>query len=298
MNEKLRALDASTGDNIRCPLCWELFPPSALRSELSIEHVPPTAAARLIKELSLTTLTCKKCNHTYGSQYHSHFKKFLVFQLHQTGKYDKPIPGTITPSDSEFVPMKSNIVLTPKDIKIVGVPKANAPTTTENHISAWDSVAKNDISDWRFSVSLDYGFVQTIAWFAYLQVAYLVAYILTDCHYAFTRAGAEIRNILTQGNIDKIGPCVITPPKIGIGDKPWIAKIYEPNHLKCLWVKVGGNIVILPIPDDDKLSCYREWQNISEQTHLGLRPHQTRLKITCRSEDALVALQCLLHSSE
>jgi phage FluMu protein Com len=79
LNEKLRMLDASTGGNIRCPLCWKLFASSASQAELSVEHIPPTAAARLIKELPLTTLTCKQCNHTYGSKYHSQLKKYLEF---------------------------------------------------------------------------------------------------------------------------------------------------------------------------------------------------------------------------
>jgi hypothetical protein len=264
-----------------------------------VEHVPPTAAAKLIKESQLTTLTCKQCNHTYGSQYHSHLKKFLVFQLHQTGKYEKPIPGTIVPSDGELLPLKSNIVFTPKDLKVIGVPKANADSTTQSHMSIWDSLSRSNTTGWNFTVSFDYGYIPSTAWLAYLQVAYLMAHILTDCHYAFTKAGAVIRNGLTQEDLKEIGPCVITPNKIGVGGRPWIASIVEPANLRCLWVKVAGNIVILPFPEDDRLSCYEAWQKISEQTIFGLRPHKTYLKITFHSqEDALLAQQCIMLSPD
>jgi len=299
LNEQLQILDASIGDNIRCPLCWNLFGPSALQSELSVEHVSPTATAKLIKESQLTTLTCNQCNHNYGSQYHSHLKKFLVFQLHQAGKYDKPIPGTIVPSERDLVPLKSNIIFTPKDIKVIGVPKANAVSTTQSHVSTWDLLSKSNANGWSFTVEFDYGCILSAAWLAYLQVAYLMVYVLTECHYAFTKAGVEIRNGLIQGNIKEIGPCVITPNKIGVGGKPWIAKIVEPANLRCLWVKIAGNIVIMPFPDDDKLSCYKEWQKISDQTHFGLRPHKTHLKITFHSrEDALAAQQCIVLSPD
>ncbi len=96
INERFRKLDASIGRDIRCPLCWEMFAPETIKSQLSVEHVPPTATANLIGESKCKTLTCIKCNNTYGSKYHSALKRFLIFQLHQSGKYDgwlRPITG-------------------------------------------------------------------------------------------------------------------------------------------------------------------------------------------------------------
>ena len=169
LNAKLRLLDTSVGNNIRCPLCWQLFAPDTLQSSLSVEHVPPIATARLIKEIPSKTLTCKRCNHTYGSRYHNHLKNFLVFQLHQAGKWNKPIRGTINSSDGGLIPLKSNIVLTQKNLKVVCVPKANSPSATQNHISTLDSIATSGTTGWRFSVSLNYGFIPSVAWSAYLQ---------------------------------------------------------------------------------------------------------------------------------
>jgi hypothetical protein len=96
LTASLRELEPDTGDNYRCPLCWQTFPGSSVKSELTIEHVAPVAAARLMRELSSKTLTCTSCNNTYGSRLHSQLKKFLISQLHLAGKYDKPIRGTIS----------------------------------------------------------------------------------------------------------------------------------------------------------------------------------------------------------
>ncbi len=294
LNSQLRMLDASVGNNIRCPLCWELFTPNDLQSELSVEHVPPVATARLIKEKPFKTLTCKQCNHKYGSQYHSHLNKFLIYQLHQGGKYDKPIRGTIATPDNKLVPLNSNIVLTPKDLKVVGVPKANAPLSTRNHISVWNKIANSGTTGWSFSVTLNYGCSLPVAWSAYLQVAYLMIYILTGCHYAFTKVGMELRRLIIENTISELGCCIITPPTIGVGGTPWIAEVTEPDNLKCLWIKVAGNIVILPLPNDSKLSCYKAWQSVSEQNNFGLSPRKTHLQLVFQSEqNAAEAQQCI-----
>ncbi len=298
LNKKLRTLDAFIGDNIRCPLCWNSFAPNALQSELSLEEIPPVATAKLIKEKSLKTLTCKRCNNTYGSQLHSHLKKFLVYQLHQCGKYDKPIQGTITVPDNELIPLTSNIVLTPKDLKVVGVPKANAPSSTQNHVSAWDTIANSGTTGWSFSVTLNYGCSLSVAWSAYLQVAYLTIYILAECRYAFTKAGMKLRRLIVGNTINELGCCIIIPPTIGVGGTPWIAEVTEPDNLKCLWVKVAGNIVILPLPNDSELSCYKAWQSVSEKNNFGLSPQKTHLQLVFQSEqNAAEAQQCLQLSS-
>lgn len=298
LNNKLRRLDATIGSDIKCPFCWQSFNLNDL-SSLTIEHVPPVAAAKLINEEPLRTLTCKGCNNTYGTKYQRDIKHFLICQLHQHGKYDKPIRGIISMPDGNLAPLRSNIVLTRDKISVVGVPKANAPFVTREHISAWNETANKKVAGWRFSVTLDYGFKSTLAWSAYLHAAYLLAFILTNCHYAFTKAGVELRRLLTQGKTEQVGPCIITPPTIGLGGRIWIAEVSEPDKLKCLWLKVLGNIVILPLPDDGKLSCYKAWQKVSQHTIFGLLPRKTRLQILFQSkEDALDAQKCIGLSSE
>ena len=59
-----------------------------------------------------------------------------------------------------------------------------------------------------------------------------------------------------------------------------MAVILEPSELKCFWVKVAGNIVILPLPMDKNLSCYQAWQKVSDQTIFGLKPGKINFHIT------------------
>jgi len=184
----------------------------------------------------------------------------------------------------------------------VGVPKANAASTTENHISAWESIAKSGASGWRFSISLNYGYIPSIAWSAYLQVAYLMVYILTGCHYAFTAAGRELRTLITQNKVGDLGACIIIPrtvDAVGVGGTPWLAEVTEPHGLRCLWVKLAGNVVILPLHDDSMLSCYKAWQDISEQNHFGLMPRNTHLRLVFRYlQNIAEAQQCLQPASQ
>jgi hypothetical protein len=292
LNGKLCRLDSSLGANIRCPLCWKQFSQNSLQSDLSLEHVPPEAVAKLIREKSLTTLTCRDCNNTSGTRYQKDLKLFLRHQLLEFGKYTGPIPGTVALPGAS--PLHCNITWTPETIRIIGVPRANNPATTQKHMKALDEIVNNKVTDWEFKLTGNYGYRLPVAWLAYLQIAYLLAFILTDCCYAFTRAGTELRSLLFQGTAGRVGPCLIPPQVVGIGGKPWLATVTGPSDLKCYWAKVAGNIVILPLPDDSNLSCYKAWQKICDHTHFGLVPKNLRISLTFSSgDDAVEAQKCL-----
>ena len=291
-NQQQQRWDPTIGHDVRCPLCWRRFGRGDL-SDLSIEHVPPSAAAKLIGEKALKTLTCRDCNNAYGSKYQKDLTNFLRSQLHQHGKYDGAIRGSIKAPDTG-IPLKSNIVWTPGSVLVTGVPRANDPVTTQQHVSVWDEIANSGASGWSFTVTLNYQFRPPLVWSGYLEVAYLAAYVLTECAYPFTKAGAEIRRLITSGDSSQIGPCLITPQVVGVGGKPWSARVAKPDDLQCLWVKIAGNIVILPPPSDDGLSCYRAWQELSEQRHFALSPGRMELSLSFGTQDDLVeARGCL-----
>lgn len=296
LNTQLRIWDDTLGDKIICPLCWKQFDYESLHSFLSIEHVAPSSVTKLIGENSYETLTCKECNSKYGTKYHGQLKNFLIFQLHQAGKYDKPIKGEISIKDAKLAPLKSNIIFTPQDpIKMIGVPKANAPSATEDTISLLNKMSQEGVTDWSINLKMVYEVNIKKAWSAYIQVAYLLMYIASNCEYSFTKSGNEIRKKISNGNLDDVGPSIIIPHKIGIGGKPWFARIKEPENLRCFWVKIAGNIVILPLPDDDKLTCYSAWQSISKQTNFGLSPNAIHLVFGFNSwEDILEAKKCII----
>jgi hypothetical protein len=295
LNIQLLKWEPDIGENIHCPLCWQMFNIKSLDSLLSIEHIPPSSVVKLINEDYYTTLTCKRCNHTFGSKYHSQLKKFLIFQLNQVGKYDRPIKGKISYPNSSN-PMKSNIIFKTQDKKvdIVGVRKANAPLVIQDYVNGWKDIYVRKKTDWSYTVTLNYECVPSVVWSAYIQVAYLFVYVLTGCHYAFTKAGKTIREKLVCGDISKMGPAVINPSVVGIGGKPWVARVENPVNLRCFLVKIAGNIVILPFPNDEQLSCYSEWQKVSKQIYFGLSPDNVLLDFSFFSaEDVIEAKKCI-----
>jgi hypothetical protein len=295
LNEKLRNLDESIGDNIYCPLCWNIFSRGdLLTNKLTLEHIQPEETAKLIKENIIKTLTCQTCNNTYGSKYQADLQKYIIFQLHQYSKYNGAIRGTLSISDNNLSPLRSNIIWASEGVNIDVAPKANAVSSIKSYKSIFYSMSKNNLESSTFNVTLDYGCRPHIVWAAYIQIAYLMLYHNTNCQYAFTKAGKEIRKGLDK-QPSNIGPCIVVPDKINFGGNPWIAEITQPEHLRCFWVKVAGNIVIMPIPDDEKLICFKAWQSVSRQTNIGLRPINIQAILNFpKKEDALVAQQCLI----
>ncbi|MDV2988842.1 MAG: hypothetical protein P3T54_01595 [Dehalogenimonas sp.] len=293
-SKQLSSVVDKTKDAIICPLCGTSFGFESLNKDLSIEHVPPRATARLIGERSLTTITCARCNNHYGSELQGHLKAFLIFQLHQSGKYEKPLRGTMQMQDPSLVPLRANIVFTQDKVQVVGVPKANNIQDTQKHSQALNDLVHSQTKDWQFNVTLNYGFVLSKAWQALLHSAYLAAHIISGCSYAFTPAGTKLRELIAKDETAQLGPCVIVPQTIGVGGNQWIARINMPLDLRSLWVKVAGNIVILPMPSDDGLQCYNAWQRVSSITNFGLSPRIENLNITFFSErDGLEAQKCL-----
>jgi len=245
----------------------------------------------LIGEKSNETLTCRKCNNALGTKYQRNLKHFLIHQLHAYGKYGGSIPGYIHTPDTR--PLRSNIIFTPGSLVVTGVPKANDPLMTQAHVTAWDDIAAHHIIGYRFSITLEYSYKLPIAWAAYLQAAYLTEYIFSDGQYTRCAAGRELRTLVASNRLTDLGPCLIEPLKIGVGGKPWQAAITEPENLRCLWVKVAGNIVVLPWPDDSKLSCYTAWQAVCDQTSFGLKPKTTFRLNFWSVADAIEANKCL-----
>ena len=293
LNAKLTKLDASLGSDIACPICFRRFGLDSLKVEkMSEDHVPPKAVSRLIGEECLHTLVCTRCNNTAGSRLQNDLKQFIRAQLHAYGKYSDPLPGTMTIEGG--LPMQCNITWTPGQVLIKGVRKANNPSTIKQHLSAFEAYSHGQASNLKFDMTINYGCKLAKARSAYLHTAYLAAFILTECSYPFTKAGAQLRILPATGETHLLGPCLIEPQVVGVGGKPWIAAITQPAELRCIWVKVAGNIVILPDAGDDELLCYKEWQRVCQDTPFGLKPQGVAFRANfLRKEDAVEAAKCL-----
>lgn len=294
LNKQYLTIEPALGENIRCPICWKLFGANSLQERrLSKEHVPPTKVARLTGEKRLVTLTCKECNSGFGTKCQNDLKRFLIHQLQHYGKYNKPIRGEVVVENS--APVRSDITLTPGAVKITGVPQSNNPRNIEVQSEALDGLVEKGITNWHSTVTVNYGYRLPLARLAYLHAAYLVAIIRTKYHYAYSEAGEQLRGLFSDNDQTIPQDCVIDVLGIGVGEKPWIAEITDPLNLRCLWVKVAGNIVILPLPDGDIFSCSQEWSQVCDTTPFGMRP---RSKLSFRvnflsKEDVRAAANCL-----
>jgi hypothetical protein len=286
--------DPSIGENLYCPVCWKQFGPDSIDSQLSLEHVPPTSAAKLIGERVLETLTCRECNNTHGTKHQNDLKHFLIHQLRQSGNYDGKIPGQVTIPGSSA--LKCNIVWNKKGIQIIGVPKANNPLTVKEHESILNRFVETEPSNWSFQLEENPGYRRDEVWNSYLHAAYLMANIRTRYMYSFTRAGLVLRKLIMEGNCSQLGVCIIPTEITGIHGSPWIAEVEEPSDLRCLWIKVAGNIVILPQSSNTELAAlYKAWQEASKLTDFGLLPigdMPFRLRFYT-SEDLIEAQKCL-----
>jgi len=294
INTKQLKFDPSIGENIYCPVCWEQFEPASIESQLSIEHVPPASAAKLIGEKSFETLTCTQCNNAYGTKYQNDLKHFLIHQLWQSGKYDGKIPGEVTIPGSSA--LKCNIIWNRKGIQIIGVPKANNPLTIERHMSILNRLVETEISDWEVHLKGNLGYRRANAHNAYLHAAYLMVNIRTGCMYSFSSAGMALRKLFVEKSSSQLGACTLPTEIIGIGSTPWVARVEEPSNLRCIWVKVAGNIVVLSQPDNiDLTTLYKAWQQVSKSTDFGLLPRgNIRFKLTFYTkEDLFEAKKCL-----
>ena len=271
INAQQLKFEPSLEENIYCPVCWKQFGPDSIESQLSSEHVPPTSAAKLIGEKGFETLTCKQCNNGYGTEYQNDLKHFLIHQLWQSGDYDGEIPGEVTVPGSSA--LKCNIIWNNKGIQIIGVPKANNPLVTKGHESILNSLVQTKTPDWSFHLEGNLGYRRAKVWNAYLHAAYLMANIRTGCMYSFSSAGIALRKLIVEESCSQLGACII-PTEIRASDgSPWVAEIVEPSDLRSLWIKVAGNVVILPQPGNIELSTlYEAWQQASKVTDFGLLP--------------------------
>ena len=274
LNKQCLILEPALGNDIRCPVCWQRLGPCSFQEKrISKEHVPPTKVAKLVGERPLVTLTCEECNNGFGTKYQDDLKRFVIHQLQNYGKYDKPIRGQVAIENNE--PMSADITLTSKSRKIAvaQAPKANDPRNIQKNMDALNYLGEKGITDWHCTVKGNYGYRLPAVQLAYLHAAYLLATTRTECYYAYSEAGEQVRGLFSDNNKRMSQNYLISLLGNGMNVDPWMAVVTDPPNLRCLWVKIAGNIVILPTLDRDVFSCWQEWSKICDMTPFGMRPH-------------------------
>ena len=201
LNKQCLILEPALGNDIRCPVCWQRLGPCSFQEKrISKEHVPPTKVAKLVGERPLVTLTCEECNNGFGTKYQDDLKRFVIHQLQNYGKYDKPIRGQVAIENNE--PMSADITLTSKSRKIAvaQAPKANDPRNIQKNMDALNYLGEKGITDWHCTVKGNYGYRLPAVQLAYLHAAYLLATTRTECYYAYSEAGEQVRGLFSDNN--------------------------------------------------------------------------------------------------
>ena len=176
-----------------CPLCLRFFEGTEnLTTSVSIEHIVPDALGGTV-----TTLTCRRCNNTAGTQLDSH----LVKRVRVEGR-SKPIPADVEFRGTKF---RGEVHL-PESVSdsfgIYGVPKQSDP----REINRFFSLLDNGIWDGQeLKVRLEWGYEPVRSAVALLRSAYLLMFRLFGYRYVYDRSAVVIRESISQPTMETDG---------------------------------------------------------------------------------------------
>ena len=176
-----------------CPICLTFFARKEnLTKFVSIEHVVPNALGGRV-----TTLTCRQCNNTAGTQLDSH----LVQRVRIEGR-SKPFLADVEFRGTKFrgevhLPESAN-----DSFRIYGIPKQSDP----REINKFFSLLDEGIWDGQeLKLRLDGGYVPLRSAVALLRSAYLLMFRLFGYRYVCDRSAAVIRESISQPTIETDG---------------------------------------------------------------------------------------------
>ena len=261
-------------DQIRCPICWGLFD---VRS-MSREHVPPQSVKTLVgEEFVPDLLTCAQCNNDAGSSGQDDLKLLVTQQHWSKGAYLGELPATLSHND---VSLKVNVSMSSAGgIHIVGVPKANDLGRVEASATGFPDAET-------FALTFSFHRSERAAW-ALLHSAYHMLVAKTNYLYAYSRAGTEFRSLLSEKEEDVGGLqnyCLPTRTAPALGPAGLVV-LEKSKTLKCYLVKIAGQLVPMPLPNDG-INLFRRWWRRSSvdyplgRTQFVLRPRLRRIAIT------------------
>ena len=176
-----------------CPVCLRFFARTEnLTKSVSIEHVVPYALGGRV-----TTLTCRRCNNTAGTQLDRH----LVQRVRIEGR-SKPILA-----DAEFRGTKfRGEVHLPESasdsFRIFGFPKQSDPREINRFVSLLD---EGMWDGQELKLRLEGGYVPVRSAVALLRSAYLLMFRLFGYRYVCDRSAAVIRESISQPTVETDG---------------------------------------------------------------------------------------------
>lgn len=199
-------------------------------------------------------------------------------------------------------PIRGTLNLSADGISMFGDPSRNNPKSVEAQQRALDSTVDDRIENWKMTLNVPLGYVPGKVLLGYIKSAYLVACLASKHEYSYTPAASFIRRLLSKRD-PYLAPRALIASRSYINSSQWIGHLREPALGRCLIVKIGGELVLLPEDDDANGRCYRFWDSSGELDKYGVavRPKGAKLKIDFDSESdyrsSLVDLGPLLKSA-
>ena len=173
-----------------CPICLRFFARTEnLTKCVSIEHIVPDALGGRV-----TTLTCRRCNNTAGTQLDSH----LVRRVSVEGR-SKPILADVEFRGTKFRGEVHLPESASDSFRIYGIPKQSDP----REINRFFSLLDEGIWDGQeLQLHLEGGYVPVRSAVALLRSAYLLMFRLFGYRYVCDRSAVAIRESISQPTME------------------------------------------------------------------------------------------------
>lgn len=182
-------------DQVLCPLCLRPFGRAAItdmgHDGLSLEHIIPRALGG-----TYVTLSCRRCNNRQGSALDAHLVRMIRTLDWEEGD-GSSLKGTVRIGDAEL-PMQISWSTgeVPKTIKILG----GKPKLIEEFQTMARGMGEGDIVNLTFR----FDYVELKARRALVRLGYLALFAQLGYRYILSEAGAFVRRLLAEGDIDAL----------------------------------------------------------------------------------------------
>jgi hypothetical protein len=182
-------------DRVLCPLCLRSFERGALLDKgddgLSLEHIIPGSLGG-----TGTSLSCRRCNNKQGSALDANLVRMIRAEDWSIGDGSQ-LRGKVRIGNTEL-PMAISWATgeKPRVISILG----GKPETLEEFRTMMATMGDGD----KVNLSFSFDYAELQARQAFVRMAYLALFSGLGYPYVLSGAGAWVRKLLTEGNIDTL----------------------------------------------------------------------------------------------
>ena len=246
-------------NNFVCPICFSIFPETALESkQITIEHIIPESLGG-----TFVTLTCRDCNNRGGTILDSNLVNRFKHEDILAGKHSAPLRAKFTVGSEDITADIYLSTTTDPNIKVVGLPELNDPKKIEQVNKALDSGTK----DFKFSGNL--GYIDLASRISVLKIAYLMAFSYFGYSYIkFPFLDPIRKQIMNSTEEKEIMKGIVNLAHLPF-EKSCITVLKKPDNLKCFFVTLDlstklNRYVGVALPGfGTENTIYQHWANIN-----------------------------------